>query len=99
MLLQVDEDIGHIAIGDDHLDAGISDILCGLQLGNHAASAMATFLVAHILAHPTIGLLKKAFSFFNNHSKLYSECKSIKKNLEKRRIIENNKVFLHRETF
>lgn len=26
MLLQVDEDIGHIAIGDDHLDAGIRHI-------------------------------------------------------------------------
>ena len=27
MLLQVDEDIGHIAIGDDYLDAGIGYIL------------------------------------------------------------------------
>ena len=30
---------------------------------------------------------------------LYSECKSIEKKREKRRKIQNNKVFLHRETF
>ena len=41
----------------------------------------------------------KESPLYINQSKLYSECKSIKKNLEKRRIIENNKVFLHRETF
>ena len=40
MLLQVDEDVWRITIGDDHLDAGIGYIVGGLYFRSHAASAV-----------------------------------------------------------
>ena len=51
-----------------------------------------------LITVPNKRVAKISFLIDNYHSNLYSECKSIKKKLEKRRIIENNKVFLHRET-
>ena len=42
MLLQIDEDVWRIAVGDDYLDAGIGYIVGGLYFGSHAASAVAT---------------------------------------------------------
>ena len=59
MLLQIDEDVWCIAVGDDYLDAGIGYILGGLLFGNHAASTMATLLVAHILAHVSVVIYRR----------------------------------------
>lgn len=59
MLLQVDEDVGRIAVGDDYLDAGIRYILGGLQFGNHAASAVAALLIAHIFAHISVVIYRR----------------------------------------
>ena len=59
MLLQIDEDVWRLAIGDDDLDARIGYILCGLQLGDHTTSAMAAFLVTHILAHVSVVIYRR----------------------------------------
>ena len=50
MLLQVDEDVWRIAVGDDYLDAGIGYIVGGLYFRSHAASAMAALAGKDVLA-------------------------------------------------
>ena len=59
MLLQIDEDVWRVAVGDDYLDAGIGYIVGGLQLGNHAASAVAALLIAHIFTHISVVIYRR----------------------------------------
>ena len=42
MLLQIDEDVWRVAVGDDYLDAGIGYVVGGFYFRSHAASAVAT---------------------------------------------------------
>ena len=50
MLLQVDEDVWRITIGDDHLDAGIGYIVGGLYFRCHTASAVTALAGKNVLA-------------------------------------------------
>lgn len=59
MLLQVDEDVGRVTVGDDDLDARIGYILCGLQLGDHATSAMTALLLTYIFAYVSVVIYRR----------------------------------------
>ena len=50
MLLQVDEDVWRVAIGDDYLDAGIGYVVGGFHFRSHAASAVAALAGKNVLA-------------------------------------------------
>ena len=50
MLLQVDEDVWRIAVGDDYLDAGIGYVVSGLYFRSHAASAVTALAGKDVLA-------------------------------------------------
>ena len=50
MFLQIDENVWRIAVGDDHLDAGIGYVVGGLYFRCHTASAVAALASKDILA-------------------------------------------------
>ena len=50
MLLQIDENVWGVAVGDDYLDAGIGYIVGGLYFRCHAASAVAALAGKDVLA-------------------------------------------------
>ena len=50
MLLQVDEDVWRIAVGDDYFDAGIGYVVSGLYFRSHTASTVAALAGKDILA-------------------------------------------------
>ena len=50
MLLQIDEDVWRVAVGDDYLDAGIGYVVSGLYFRSHTASAVAALAGKDILA-------------------------------------------------
>ena len=54
MLLQVDEDVWRIAIGNDDLDAGIGNFLGGLCLRCHTATAMTALAGLYVFADVAI---------------------------------------------
>ena len=54
MLLQVDEDVWRVAVGDDHLDAGIGYIVGGLYFRCHTASAVTALAGKDVLTDVTV---------------------------------------------
>ena len=54
MFLQVDENVGGVAVGYDNLDASISYLLGCLQFRNHAASAMTALAGLYVFADVAI---------------------------------------------
>ena len=50
MLLQVDEDVWRITVGDDYLDAGIGYIVGGFYFRSHSASAVTALAGKDVLA-------------------------------------------------
>ena len=50
MLLQVDENVWRVAVGDDYLDAGIGYVVGSLYFRCHTASAMAALAGKDVLA-------------------------------------------------
>ena len=50
MLLQIDEYVWRVAIGDDYLDAGIGYVVGGLHFRSHATSAVAALAGKNVLA-------------------------------------------------
>ena len=54
MFLQVDEDVWRVAVGDDYLDAGIGNIVGGLYLLSHAASAVTALAGKDVFADVSV---------------------------------------------
>ena len=54
MLLQVDEDVWRVAVGDDYLDAGISYVVGGFYFRSHSASAVTALAGKDVLADVTV---------------------------------------------
>ena len=54
MLLQIDEDVWRITVGDDYFDAGIGYIVGGLYFRSHTASAVAALAGKDVLADVTV---------------------------------------------
>ena len=54
MLLQIDEDVWRIAVGDDYLDAGIGYVVSGLYFRCHAASAVTALAGKDVLTDVTV---------------------------------------------
>ena len=54
MLLQVDENVWRIAVGDDYLDAGIGYIVGGLYFRCHAASAVTALTGKDVFADVSV---------------------------------------------
>ena len=57
MLLQIDEDVWRIAVGDDYLDAGIGYVVSGLYFRCHAASAVTALAGKDVLTDVTVVLV------------------------------------------